>query len=212
MQCRTHPERNATDTCNHCGNSLCNDCAVGTQGRIFCRPCLAVLAQTTPEHTDHSTPHDYHTHAHTHNKVMWGLLFLFSFLPGANYMYMGLLKRGLATMTCFFLLIFMITSVSMPLRLMLIFAIPVLVLSSFFDGFNVRRRINAGEEVRDDIGDVLNSILRNKFLSTFILVVIAVTIIVTVLGIISSILSTLFPLLVVGLGIYVIMKRKPPSK
>jgi len=95
---------------------------------------------------------------------------------------------------------------------MLIFAIPVLALSSFFDGFNVRRRINAGEEVRDDIGDVLNSILRNKFLCTFILVVIAVTIIVTVLGIISSILSTLFPLLIVGLGIYVIMKRKPPAK
>ena len=127
-------------------------------------------------------------------------------------MYMGLLKRGLATMTCFFLLIFMVSSVNMPLRLMLIFAIPVLALSSFFDGFNVRRRINAGEEVRDDIGDALNSILRNKFLCTLILVVVAVTIISTVLSILSGLLSTMFPLLIVGIGIYVIMRRKPPAK
>jgi len=144
-------------------------------------------------------------------KVLWGLLFLFSFLPGANYMYMGLLKRGLATMSLFFLLIFMVSSVNMPLRLMIIFAIPVLVISSFFDGFNVRRRINAGEVVRDDIGDALNSILQNKFLCTLILVVIAVTLIVTVLNIAISIISSLFPLLVVGLGIYIIVKRKSPK-
>jgi len=145
-------------------------------------------------------------------RILWGLLFLFSFLPGANYMYMGLLKRGLATMSCFFLLIFMVSSTNMPLQLMLIFAIPVVAITSFFDGFNLRRRINAGEEVRDDIGDALNSILQNKFLCTLILVVIAITIIVTVLNIAISIISSLFPLLVVGLGIYIIVKRKPPAK
>ena len=205
MNCKTHPGQKATETCSHCGNWLCDDCVVNTQGKIFCRPCLAVLAQGAPEErAAHSSVPPPAAHG---GRIMWGLLFLFSFLPGANYMYMGLLKRGLATMSCFFLLIFMVSSTNMPLQLMVIFAIPVVVIASFFDGFNLRRRINAGEEVRDEIGDVLNSILQNKFLCTLILIVIAVTLIVTVLNIAISVISSLFPLLVVGLGVYILVKR-----
>jgi len=210
MTCKTHPEQKAADTCSHCGNWLCDECVVNTQGKKFCRPCLAVLANEPP-------PEDCAGRAPApppagDGRILWGLLFLFSFLPGANYMYMGLLKRGLATMSCFFLLIFMVSSTNMPLQLMLIFAIPVVAIASFFDGFNLRRRINAGEEVRDDIGDSLNGILQNKFLCTLILVVIAVTLIITVLGVAITIITKLFPLLVVGLGVYIIVKRKPPAK
>jgi len=210
MTCKTHPEKSAADVCSHCGNGLCEDCIVNTQGKKFCRPCLAVLANEPPLEERAGRAHD--GAPPQHGRIMWGLLFLFSFLPGANYMYMGLLKRGLAVMSVFFLLIFMVSSTNMPLQLMLIFAIPVVFITSFFDGFNLRRRINAGEEVRDDIGDALNSILQNKFLCTLILVVIAVTLIFTVLSIAITIITSLFPLLVVGLGIYIIVKRKPPAK
>jgi len=209
MQCRSHPERYAANTCNHCGSWLCNDCTVEVQGRLFCRPCLAVLAQSPG---DHAPPPDYHGATHPRRKVLWGLLFVFSFLPGANYMYMGLMKRGLAAMSGFFLIIFLLANAWWPFNLLLGLAIPVYVLSSFFDGFNVRRRINAGEAVRDDIGDALNSILANKTLRTIILVTLAVVLVVSVLGFAISLISRLLPVLLIGLGIYIFVKRKPPSK
>jgi len=148
-----------------------------------------------------------------YNKISGGLLFFFSlfFPPGANYMYMGLMKRGLATMASFFLIIFLIIHSSMPLTILLGLSLPVFVITSIFDGFNVRRRINMGETVKDDLGEILNSILRNKFLCTFILVVIAIIVITSVLGFAITIITRLLPLIVVGLGVYLILKSRKKS-
>ena len=210
MQCRTHPTKSAANTCNYCGNWICDDCVVDVQGRIFCRPCLSGLSQQshTTDTTDHPEPP-----VHYGSKVSWGLLFFFSlcFPPGANYMYMGLMKRGLAAMCGFFLLIFVAISSGFPLQLLLWLSVPVFYISSFFDGFNLRRRINAGEVVRDDIGDALNSIISNRFLRVLFLVVIASILIVTVLGFAATLISRLFVPLLVIFVLVVILKRKPPA-
>jgi len=173
---------------------------------MFCRPCLATLSH------DHSAEHAPPPAASGHSKVSLGVLFFFSFLPGANYMYMGLMKRGLATMTGFFLLFFLISQTSMPLTLVMIFGLTVLYFASFFDGFNVRRRLNAGEPVRDDIGELLNSILANKFLRTLFLVVIAVMIIISVLQITVAVIGRLLPLIIIVVVAFIILKGRPPAK
>jgi len=210
MQCRSHPDKYAANTCNHCGSWLCDDCITEKDGRLFCRPCLAIQAQN-PE--DYSPPPEYHGHAAVpRRKVLWGLLFVFSFLPGANYMYMGLMKRGLAAMSGFFLIIFLLANSFWPFNLLLGLAIPVYVLTCFFDGFNVRRRINAGEAVRDDIGDALNSVLSNKTLRTFILIAVAVVLVVSVLGFAVGVITRFLPIVIIGLGVYIFVKRKPPAK
>lgn len=213
MQCRSHPTRTTAITCNHCGSWICEDCTVDVQGRLFCRPCLAVLSQV-PEHHAPSTPPSPSAAHSPHSKISSGLLFFFSlcFPPGANYMYMGLMKRGLAAMCGFFLLIFVAIGSSMPLALLLWLAVPVFYISSFFDGFNVRRRINAGEVVRDDVGDALNGIINNKFLRTLVLVVIAIVLIVNVIGLTATIISRLFVPLIIVFILYIILKRnKPPT-
>jgi len=123
------------------------------------------------------------------------------------------MKRGLATMAGFFLLIFLIAgSGAWPLTMLMSFSLVVLIFASFFDGFNVRRRINSGEAVRDDVGDIVNSVISNRFLRTIILVIVAILLIVNVLGLAISIIGTLLPWLVIGLVIYIIVKRKPPVK
>ena len=210
MQCRSHPTKAAASTCNHCGSWICDDCTVDVQGRLFCRPCLAVLSQT-PDH--HAPPPGPSAASSPCGKISSGLLFFFSlcFPPGANYMYMGLMKRGLAAMCGFFLLIFVAIGSSFPLALLLWLAVPVFYISSFFDGFNVRRRINAGEVVRDDVGDALNGIISNKFLRTLVLVVIAIVLIVNVVGFASVIISRLFVPLIIVFILYIILKRKPPT-
>jgi hypothetical protein len=129
-------------------------------------------------------------------------------------MYMGLMKRGLATMCGFFLIIFLLANSWYPVNLMLGLAIPVFVLTSFFDGFNVRRRINAGEAVRDDIGDALGGILSDKRLRTIIFVTLAIVLLVSIFGLAITILRGLLPLGIIVLGVYLFMKHKnkPPSK
>jgi hypothetical protein len=139
-----------------------------------------------------------------HRSTSFGLLFLFSFFfpPGANYMYMGLIKRGLAAMCGFFLIIYLMVVTSFTLLFALV--IPVFWLTCVFDGFHVRRRMNAGENVEDGIGDILSSLLSNKFLTAAVLVIIAVA----VLGFVIEILSRIVPLLLIVFALYLIFRRK----
>lgn len=126
-------------------------------------------------------------------------------------MYMGLMKRGLAAMCGFFLLIFVAINTSFPMALLLWLSLPVFYISSFFDGFNVRRRINAGEAVRDDLGDALNGIVGNKFLRTLVLAVVAIVLIVNVLGLAAAIITRLAIPAIIVFVLYIVLKRKPPS-
>jgi len=126
-------------------------------------------------------------------------------------MYMGLMKRGLAAMCGFFLLIYVAIGASFPLALLLWLSVPVFYISSIFDGFNVRRRINAGEVVRDDIGDALNGIISNKFLRTLVLAVVAIVILVSILDFAVTVITAVFVPLVIVFVLYILLKKKPPS-
>jgi len=147
----------------------------------------------------------------TSGRISKGALIFFSlfFPPGANYMYMGLIKRGLAVMCAFFLTIFLVINVSWPLMLLFIFALPVIYFSSLMDGLNICHRINAGEPVRDEIGETLNGILRNRTLRTILLVIIAVALLGQIVGFLASVLISIIPILIVGFIIYAIVRRRP---
>ena len=123
-------------------------------------------------------------------------------------MYMGLIKRGLAVMSGFFLIIFLLSNSSGSLALIFAFSIPIYVVASFFDGFNIRRRINRGETVRDDVGEALHGLLNNKTMRNIILVALVIILVVTVLNVVSAILSHAIPILLIGLIVFVLVKRK----
>jgi len=123
-------------------------------------------------------------------------------------MYMGLIKRGLAIMSAFFLIIFLITVVSMPLTLFLSLSLGVIYLASFFDGFSVRRRINSGEIIKDDVGEAFGFILKNRTARTIFLVVIAVIVLVNILGFAINVISALLPILLIGFVIYLFVRKR----
>jgi len=143
-------------------------------------------------------------------RIDGGLLFLFSFFfpPGANYMYLGLMKRGLVAMCGFFLLIFLGVTSSWPLSMIFWLSIPICVLTCIFDSFNLRRRINAGEYVPDDIGDMLGGIFRNKTVATIVLGILAIAFLSNIVGFAFGLISRFLPLLFIGLVLYMIFKRK----
>jgi hypothetical protein len=143
-----------------------------------------------------------------------GLLILFSlfFPPGANYMYMGLIKRGLAAMSGFFLLIYLLitsfTGGAIALGILFSLSLPVLWFACFFDGFHIRRRINDGEVVEDGIGDVLSSLFRNKTLALILLIIIGIAFAGTILGVAAELIRRAVPVILVVFALYVIFRKR----
>ena len=214
MQCFAHPTRAASNTCDKCNHWICDDCTVNVGARILCKSCANILEPTAhTESTAHTEPEPVPTYVKfssvPHKRISFGLLFLASLLaPGANYMYMGLLKRGLAAMCGFFMLVYLVVvfaTSSSPLMLLIpAFAIPIFWVTIFFDGFHIRRRINSGEIVEDGIGNILGGMLKNKFLTIIFFIIIALAI----LGFVFKILEPLLPFLLIGFAIYLIFVRK----
>ena len=187
MQCKNHPAAKGVNTCNQCGSWLCERCSFEHGGRIFCPGCAA----------DNGTVQSSY-HAHTPGSaryISWGLLFLFSViipLPGLNYMYMGLIKRGLMAMSAFFGLIFMGSQLAGGFSIFA-FAIPILVIACIFDGFNLRRRINSGEEISDSIDDILNTVKRNRrIILSFLLLLVIVHVVGSMLPFLGRFIPIIF--------------------
>ena len=198
MNCFIHPENPANVNCSSCGEPLCDECIVHTQGNIFCRGCLTGAKPLAPAKIARPTISKF-------------LLFIFvMFLPpGAGYMYMGLIKRGVSAMICFFFIVFLLSSgITGPAETLAAFAIIILYFACIFDSFSICRRINAGEAVEDGVGSIVNSLLSNKKLCAVIFVILAIIFASTILGFALRVLRTLLPLIIIAFGLYVIFGRK----
>ena len=234
MSCTYHSDRSAVNTCVRCGSWLCDGCSVTIDGQVICKSCIAKEfdkpgADSAFGHGSmhggggHGYGYGFGGHPHPHGlppyhgrgaapRVSGFLLLLFSALPGANYMYMGLIKRGLCMMAAFFGSIY-ITGMfgGMPFA----FLIPILAVTSLFDGFRVRRLLNAGEKVEDNINDVRQFIREHRAMLT---VAVGVLIGIHLLNSLNRLLHSmaifqfgsrvLMPWLFIGLGCYFVFRRK----
>ena len=138
MKCYIHPDMPANVRCVCCDEPICGTCIIHTSGAVFCRGCLARRRPVS------------------HKKrpaANLGLLALFAFFlpPGAGYMYLGLIKRGLSAMICFFFLAFLFASgLSGPFLFLVAASIVAGYFACIFDSFHIWRRMNGGEEVEDE--------------------------------------------------------------
>ena len=213
MQCRNHPEEKGVNTCNQCGSWLCDKCSFERGGRIFCPSCAA--QQATGGGTHHSAEYSHITPEHVSKSTSWGVLFLFSVvipLPGLNYMYLGLIKRGLVAMSAFFATIYLATQFGggglWPLGMVFVFAIPVLWLSCTFDGFRIRARINAGETVTDNVDEIVAFVRRNgKVLVVLLLLLLLANTLGAVLPGILRVLWRVVPILIAVWAVLAIVKK-----
>ena len=242
MSCLYHSDRSAVNTCSKCGAWLCDGCSVEIEGRIICKPCIAREMQGGARDERGYGEHGYggygrgrHPHGRyadershgvdpravfassdgrergsQHVNAFW--LLCFSALPGANYMCMGLIKRGLCTMAAFFGSIYM---TAMFGGAPFVFLIPILVITSMFDGFRIRRLINAGVKVDDGIDDVRTFVREHRMLLLVaVLVMFGMQVLRSLGGIVGGVLflgsSTqhLMPWALIGLGCYFLFRRK----
>lgn len=152
MDCINHRNKDATNTCYKCGSWLCDDCVVDAGGRILCRSC-AEGRSARPAAPAHRT-----------NGFFYFLLSCT--VPGANFMYLGMMKRGLFLMSSFFLTISLIAMFGIW---QLSFVIGIMWVASFFDGYAKRRRVNAGEYIPDSVEDIMSVVRRYKYHIIFVL-------------------------------------------
>ena len=85
MNCYVHPENEAVGTCTSCGKPICSECAIETQGKLICRPCLASGKVSTASQTDKDV----------NTAFLIELVGGFFGLLGIGYMYTGRTNDGI---------------------------------------------------------------------------------------------------------------------
>jgi len=96
-----------------------------------------------------------------------GVLFVLFPIPGLNYMYMGLIKKGLLFMAAFFASIYL-ASTFWFFNGTITFMI---MATSFFMGLSTRRRLMSGEKIEDSIDDIIAFVKRYKVIFIALLAV-----------------------------------------
>lgn len=144
-------------TCVKCQSVVPSGRAVEIDGAVFCKNCLIQFAH-------HKKMPD------KPQRINIVLLFFTSCLPGANYMYMGLMKYGLFIMSLFFGTIYFMNAFRLHY---FAFALPILIVYSFFDGLAKRRAINAGVPVADELPDLLGTLYKHRTPSLILIILLS---------------------------------------
>ena len=170
MKCAYHTESPAHSACSRCSAWLCDRCAVDINGKFVCKRCVADAINMGSGQNFESSVHHGQCGApggsgftaehrkpseragrkpHRYISGLW--ILMLSFLPGLNYMALGLIKRGIFFMSAFFGIIYLMSGFHV-----LVFPLIVLFFASLCDSQSKRRRINNGDYVSDDIYDIIS--------------------------------------------------------
>lgn len=201
MKCVNHEEKEAAAICSTCHQPICEDCLVNLSGRQFCRGCLEsrLGVETKTANTNRST--------------FWA--FVLSIIPGAGYLYLGLMKRGFQTMIIFYGTIFLAAATEFGAITALV--LPVVVFYTIFDTLQLLKRINQGQVVEDSL------LVETDFLKSRGSLVGIAFIVIGALALLNNILPNYFPyhylmnrlvppMLILGLGIYIFYKNTRREK
>jgi hypothetical protein len=148
MKCRNHKDEEAKFICNKCKMPICEECATDVRGNKVCINCI--------DHAVYSEG-DRVQRIGFWNKVIF---FMFACIPGAAHMQMGLFKRGMQLMLTFIGGIVLISYANIESFIPLII-IPTWFFS-FFDAYNFRRKMLAGEAVVDTEAYNYQFLINNK--------------------------------------------------
>ena len=150
MKCINHPDIETDILCTECQKPVCENCRITLADSEYCRACLEEKVRVSPVV---EAPVSFVGV----KSRFWA--FVLSFLPGAGYMYLGLMNRGLQAMTIFFGTIFIAKTLNFPSMVMLV--TPVLLFYSIFDTQQLVRRSLEGHPIADvplvDLGQWSNS-------------------------------------------------------
>lgn len=224
MNCKNHIEAEAGFMCSTCGKPLCTECAVRLNNTVYCKECLEKMVNMMSSN-NRAMPRNI--------RKSKFITFIFSCMPGAGHMYLGLINKGLYLMGLYFAGFVSILLISEVLHMYWFNSLiaPLSIMSiaySVFDSLQILSLLNSGKIINDAESLNLNAeldIIKDKFFSkknTIGYVLIALGCIGlfnmisdTIVSVLSryfnfylpfSISSLLIPILLVIAGIYLIRK------
>lgn len=174
MKCKNHKDEEAKYICDKCKMPICEQCATELRGSKVCISCI-----------DHAI---YAEKDIVERKGFWNTLifFMFACIPGAAHMQMALFKRGMQLMLTFFGAIVLISYANVESFFPL--AVIPTWFFSFFDAYNTRRKMQAGDSVEDTEAYNYHFITKNKKLLGAIMIVLgAIGLLNSIGGILQSI-------------------------
>lgn len=149
MNCKNHVNRQAYSRCSKCGDYICDECGIMANGETICKSCASEMLGSSK-----------YTSSYTVKKDVNGFfLFCLSCLPGLNYMYMGLIKRGIFMMAAFFGMFAVLINTG---SVMAGAIFTIIFFASFFDGFKIRKKLLRGVPVEDSFDDITSAISAHK--------------------------------------------------
>ncbi len=159
MNCVYHNDLEANFICSECGSNICKECAVNNNGRITCLQCsrkneVPVIKNnlSNNSHQNNNT-NNYKTNKSNYKRrhsSFWATIF--SFIPGAGHMYLGIMNRGLQLMLAFFGII-ALTNLFYSADFLMVFTV-IIWFYSFFDCYHIRKKIEQGEIIEE--GSIFN--------------------------------------------------------
>ncbi|SDZ29763.1 hypothetical protein SAMN05660462_02587 [Proteiniborus ethanoligenes] len=153
MNCEYHKNFEANFICSDCGINMCKACAVNDNGRVICIECakkkgLSIIKNAAYESKFHNDNIDSnYSNPNKRYSKFWSIIF--SFMPGGGHMYLGVMKRGLQFMLAFFGII-ALANFFYSSEFLIFFSI-VIWFYSFFDCFHIRKKLEQGEEINEDL-------------------------------------------------------------
>lgn len=173
MKCYYHQDREAESKCDVCEKQICKECGNNQEGRIICDECLVKEAfgdedtviieeKNNSSNTDIKNTQFIHNNYQPVRKIPNSFLgFIFSLVPGAGHMYLGLMRRGLQLMLTFFGLLVIPNILNFAEFTTLLAT--VVWFYSVFDAYHIRNKLIKGEIIKDELIVEVNHINMNYY-------------------------------------------------
>ena len=117
-----------TCLCSKCRASINLENAREVRDRIICTDCISEMLERDSFARPVKSP----------RSISKFLLFIFALIPGAGYMYLGLMRKGVIAMTLLFISPIL---VNFLWWYGILFYVPILTFYCFFDSFAIRRKM-----------------------------------------------------------------------
>ncbi len=220
MNCANHQQTPAAAYCRTCGKPLCTNCTRPVMGVIYCENCLAEkVAGTAPPPPLYPPPPGYQAPLHPANAgpnpALAGILA--GFFPfGVGAVYCGQYAKGLAHLIIFVLLIVGVSNAhSDAMGTAFGIGIAAFVIYQLIDAIKSAKAIQAGQAPPDPFGlGTMFSVgerpdfTRGVPTGAVVLIGLGVLFLLHNLNIWFLEVDTLWPVLLIGLGLWLFAKRK----
>ena len=129
MNCKYHQNINATNTCNVCGEWICENCVLELDNKLYCKDCLKEKYRQENNKTNIATLNNDFITTSTYSSKN-PLLYMLNLIPGCLPLYLGD-KKGLKYLILFFIFL----GLNFETLAMITF------IYSFYQGLNIKRKV-----------------------------------------------------------------------